>query len=309
MNYAVIDLGSNSIRLSVYECEDNHITKTFGEKEVAGLAGYVSGGVLDAAGIHKACFVVKRLSGIAVKFVDFSNIHVFASASLRNIKNRDEAVRIIAEETSLFPVVLEGHEEAVLGYTGVTLSANCDDGIMIDIGGASTELVLFKDKKAVDLVSLPIGCLNLFVKYVSGVLPAEKEWERIKTAIRDQFRKVTWDNENHPLMVGTGGTLRAALKLSRDVFEVPYEENRIQARYIKELIKLLNKNKDDIYTRIYKTVPERIMTIATGLAILQQAIRKFGCETISISKFGVREGYLIDRVLKANDSYVINQRN
>ena len=58
---------------------------------------------------------------------------------------------------------------------------------------------------------------------------------------------------------------------------------------------------------VYKTIPERLMTISTGLMILRQAIEKFGCETISVSNFGVREGFLIERVLNADEGYVINR--
>jgi exopolyphosphatase/guanosine-5'-triphosphate,3'-diphosphate pyrophosphatase len=309
MGYAIIDLGSNSVRLSVYESENDQILKTFSEKELAGLAGYVTNDILESAGIQKACEVIKNLKEIASRFVEPADIRLFATASLRNISNRAEAVSIIAEETSLIPDVLEGDEEAELGFAGASLFVSCDNGIMIDIGGASTELVLFKDGEAESLISLPVGCLNLSVRYVNEIIPTEQEMKQIKKAIRNQLSKLDWDKySKYPLIVGTGGTLRAALKLSRELFGLPSEENNIMPAHIKKITKLLKNNKDDIFLKVYKTIPERLLTISTGLAILRQTIEKFGCETISVSKFGVREGYLVDRVLKTKGSYVINQR-
>jgi len=307
MNYAVIDLGSNSIRLSVYERPNGQINKIFNKKEIASLAGYISNGVMDTIGIQKACAVINDFKETALKFVELPNLHLFATASIRNIANRDEAVNAIIEATTLTPDVIEGNEEASLGYIGASAFMNCENGIMIDIGGASTEFVLFKDYKAENLISIPIGSLNLSVEHVSKIIPTEHEWKRIKSVVKSQFTEIDWGKGiNCPLMVGIGGTLRAALKLSSIIFDIPAEQNDIQACHLKEIIKLLRKNKNDIYHTVYRAAPERLMTISTGLIILQQAIKKFGCETISVSRFGIREGYLMDRVLMANGKNSIN---
>jgi len=298
MKHTVIDLGSNSIRLSVYECENNQTFKIFNEKEIAGLAGYVLNDILPFAGIQKACTILNNFKEIASKFVEPSNIHLFATASLRNIKNRNEAINIITEITSLVPDILEGSEEATFGFDGVSKFINCDNGIMIDIGGASTEFVLFKDYEAVTFTSVPIGCLNLAVKYVNKIIPAKTEKKQINNEIKEQFSKIEWAEDiKCPLIVGTGGTLRAVLKLSHVLFEIPSEQNDIKADYVKEILKLLKNNTGDIYHTVYKTIPERIMTISTGLMILNEAIKGFDCDSLFISNYGIREGYLIDRVI------------
>ena len=298
MKHAVIDLGSNTIHLSVYECENGEIIKIFGEKEVAGLAGYVSNGILQEAGIQKACEVLNHFKAIASKFVEQENIHAFATASLRNIKNSDEAVKIITETTSLIPDILEGNKEAALGFGGASKFMNCDNGIMIDIGGASTEFVLFKDYEPVNFISLPIGCLNLSIKYVDEIIPTKSERKQINAKIKEQLSAIGWAEDiKCPLMVGIGGTLRAVQKLSHFIYEIPSEQNDIEAHYVKDILKMLKNNSKDIYHSVYQAIPERLLTITTGLMILQQAIKKFGCESIKVSKFGVREGYLIDRVI------------
>ena len=301
MNYAVIDLGSNSIRLSIYNCDDQQIARIFTKKEIAGLIGYVADGQLDTAGIQRACEILADFKEDAVKFVDPANIHLFATASLRDIGNQEEVINAVLEKTALRTDVLTGDEEAELDFVGVSHFLNCEDGIMIDIGGASTELVLFKERKAVDMISLPIGCLNLSIDYVKEIIPDDDERKKIKAIIKEQFSKVNWaKGAQYPLMVGVGGTARAALKLSHALFAPSMEENSMDALHIKEINRLLKNRKSNIYRTLYKHTPERLLTISTGLAILQQTIKTFGCKTIVVSKYGLREGYLIKRVLDAN---------
>ncbi|MDR2719551.1 MAG: phosphatase [Nitrososphaerota archaeon] len=302
MKHAIIDLGSNSVRLAIYGYENGKFDKIFNQKEIAGLAEYVSNDTLSTSGISKACVILNDFKEIALNFTSLSDIHLVATASLRNVTNRDETVKLIIEETGLVPDVLEGETEATLGFVGASQYVNCDNGVMIDIGGASTELVLFRNYRVVNLISLPIGCLNLFVKYVNGIIPTKSEMKQIKATISNQFSKINWETDtNYPLMIGVGGTLRATLKLSRNIFDLPQEQNSIETRHIKKITKLLTDNKNGIYHTAYKTIPERLMTILPGLSILRHAIKKFECKTITVSEYGIREGYLMDMVLKKHD--------
>ena len=132
MNYAVIDLGSNSVRLSAYKYDnDNLPVMIFSRKEIAGLAGYVSDGKLEDEGILKACDVLNDFKRTASNYTETPNLHVFAAASLRNIENTDEAVKIITEKTALVPDVPEGNEEAALCFSAVCCWAKLTQTIRI----------------------------------------------------------------------------------------------------------------------------------------------------------------------------------
>ena len=298
MNYAVIDLGSNTIRLSVFRYEDSKIITVIRQKEVAGLAGYVKEKHLEAEGITKACEVINEFKKTAVCFVPENEISVFAAASLRGILNQEQALETIQQATGLLPVVLSGEEEARLDFVGASHFTGCKDGIMIDIGGASTELVRFENAQPSRLVSMPVGCLNLYTKYVGKVIPKKKEYKKIRKEICKQIDALGWDaDENYPLLIGIGGTVRAAYKLSRGLFEVPEGQNEIKARFVKEILRKIRDNEAGIFHTIYKSIPERTLTIFTGLMILDEALKRFGCKKIIVSDYGVREGYLIDRLL------------
>ena len=100
MNYGIVDLGSNSIRLSIYEVQDGQPRLLINKKEMAGLAGYVSGGILEETGIERACAALESFHEILGHF-GIKEMHAFATASLRNIENRSEAVAEIARRTGV----------------------------------------------------------------------------------------------------------------------------------------------------------------------------------------------------------------
>ena len=87
--YGVIDIGSNTIRLCIYEAAGGDINLLFNNKNTAGLAGYVKNGALTQKGIKKACSVLKQYKA-TVKNLPVEKLFVFATASLRNITNTDE---------------------------------------------------------------------------------------------------------------------------------------------------------------------------------------------------------------------------
>ncbi|MDR2613374.1 MAG: phosphatase [Deltaproteobacteria bacterium] len=299
MNYAVIDLGSNSIRMTVFAHDDGKTRKILNIKETVGLAGYVSKGVLGKDGVQRACDVVDSFRRTAAEFVDPANIRLFATASLRNVKNREEASLIIAEKTGLSPDILEGEEEAALGFAGVVPYLPADSGILIDIGGASTELVQFEDRKPVHLTSLPFGSLSLSVEFVSETLPRSGEMNKLKAGIQKRLARVEWAKGlKCPEMVGIGGTARAALKLSRAQFGLPPELKQVDAVKVKKLAKLVEGMEDEFLQTVHRVVPERLHTITPGITLLWQAMKAFDVETLTVCKFGVRDGYLSSRVLK-----------
>ena len=170
MKQAIIDIGSNSIRLTLYETEGEHFKTLFREKIMAGLAGYVENRTLSAAGIECACSALLNFQSI-LQTLKIDHICVFATASLRNISNTGQARSIIRSVTGYDVEILSGEEEALLGYTGAMQELHLASGAFLDIGGASTEIVTFHDGTPVDFTSFPIGSLSLYRRCVKKILP------------------------------------------------------------------------------------------------------------------------------------------
>ena len=115
MKQAVIDIGSNSMRLSVYETtETGTFTILFKDKIMAGLAGYVEEGALSPEGITRAILGLRSFRG-TLRALNIPQVAVFATASLRNIRNTAQAVAEIQRGTGFAIEVLSGEEEARLG--------------------------------------------------------------------------------------------------------------------------------------------------------------------------------------------------
>ena len=96
MKCGVVDVGSNTIRLSIYHCEGERIKLLLNKKEMAGLAGYVKDGALSGSGIQAACRVLSGFRALLDNF-GIADLYVFGTASLRNIANTEQALDAIRE--------------------------------------------------------------------------------------------------------------------------------------------------------------------------------------------------------------------
>ena len=97
-----------------------------------------------------------------------SLIHI-STASLRLISNKNEVLEEIERRTGIFVDLISGLEEAKLDFIGATLFTDLDEGVLIDIGGGSTELVSFQDGEMLESFSMPIGSLNTYNRFVKKI--------------------------------------------------------------------------------------------------------------------------------------------
>ncbi len=298
MIYAVVDVGSNSIRMSVYQCTEGSISPMIDKKETVGLAGYIENGVLTEEGMYRAADTIGSFIEVLHKF-GIQNISVFATASLRNAVNQEEAVRFIEGRTGLPVEVISGDEEARLDFIGATQFLSIQDGVLVDIGGGSTEVVLFSGGHISNLTSIPMGSLNMYTKYASGVMLNNDERKQMRQGILDNLSTLYWaPTEPVETLVGVGGTARAFEKICHELYKVPRDVRRLDAGYLGMLAKVFKKGDVDLCRKIYKIAPERMLTIQPGLTILNELAKRFGVSQVVVSRYGVREGYLIERVLK-----------
>ena len=109
MIYGIADVGSNTVRLSIYKCEGGEIRLLMNRKVMAGLAGYVRHGALTPEGIEVACQTLQGYRSL-MDNLELPDLRVFATASLRNISNTEEAVGAVMAATGLRVDVLTGRE-------------------------------------------------------------------------------------------------------------------------------------------------------------------------------------------------------
>lgn len=299
MKQAVIDIGSNSIRLTLYEIEAESFKILFREKIMAGLAGYVENEKLSMEGIERACEGLLKFRSI-LETLEIENVSVFATASLRNISNTDQAISVIHAATGYDVEIISGEDEAFFGYAGATTELNLMSGVFMDIGGASTELVMFDDGIPASFASFPIGSLSLYRRFVKKILPKEDSIKRIKKEISDVI-DVNMDSvTSHDTLIGVGGTARAAMKLSHYYNRISDESSSMTKEQLDELCSFLCSGKKDACDMILKLEADRIHTIIPGILILQHVFHLFDAKQLVVGRYGVREGYLCQRIIKKN---------
>ena len=309
MDYGVIDLGSNTIRLSVFRYEEGKIRLVQNKKTIAGLASCIKDGGLTEIGVVRACMALNRYKAI-LEEQKIEKYSVFATASLRNINNREIVLNEIKERTGIVPEILFGDEEARLDFIGVKNGSELTRGVLIDIGGGSTELVLFENGEIKRLASIPIGALNLQNKSTKGIIPTDREIRKMRKIINKAIDELQWDFESdYETMYAVGGTSRAALEIAKELFRISSEEKSFNKENVKDIVNKLRSSDPKEYKPIYKINPERIFSLAGGLVILNEVVKRFGCEIINISKNGIREGYFIDRILSKTNNKAENNEN
>lgn len=304
MRLGVIDCGSNSVRLVVYEVKGGRESRRegkpfrtlFDEKKMAGLSSYVEDGVLTAAGIDKAASVLGDLLRLADN-LKCERVGIFATAVLRNCANSRAATQIIEEAIDHKVHVLTAKEEAHLGFVGASIGRDLDAGTLIDIGGGSAELTALRPDGDHAGISLPGGCVAFYARYVRLVMPTIDECRAMAEAFNELLNEA---GDLAPYRTtaafGIGGSLRAVSKLLAQVRESE-KPTTVTREDIDELFALLERDPSAYAHAVVKAAPDRVHSLTPGMAIARTLTERLGVQKITLCKYGIREGYLLDRML------------
>ncbi|MGM9971756.1 MAG: phosphatase [Anaeroplasmataceae bacterium] len=283
--YGIIDIGSNTIHLKIYRNEKNKLVELVDKKEFAKLVSYVHDGILSEEGISKCIRILIEFKE-TLKLFNIKEYYVVATASFRNINNTNEVLSRITSETGLDITVLSGEDEGLFDYYGVRLKDNVTNGIIVDIGGGSTEIVIVKDSDPIKRYSIPFGSLNSYTDYNIKKFPSKTNAKQIKNIIKNELKKYEELDFVLERIVGVGGTLRALKKLLNTKDEVVSLED------IEKILDLSRHDKRVYEALILNTIPDRIYTITPGLIIIRTIMKFYNIKELSINSYGIREGYL-----------------
>ncbi|MDO5734636.1 MAG: hypothetical protein Q4P08_05870 [Eubacteriales bacterium] len=288
MNVAIIDIGSNTIRLNLYQVKDGDYNLLLTKKHTVGLASYVKDKRLSRKGINRLADILKRLKKL-LSNVKVDKSYVFATASLRNVTNGSEVAELMQTITGLKIEIVSEAEEARLGNLAIRHNYGKTEGMTVDIGGGSTEIVAFNGDE-VEMIPINEGSLSLHLNYVKGIFPSNKERKRMRKAIREIIPEIPTDD----MLLAIGGTARAAGKIIAELYAQRKEEyNTAQLR---EVIKRLVDQESEAVQALLRVAPERVHTIVPGMIMLKEIAKKHEAKTIFVFTEGVREGFLIDKM-------------
>jgi len=283
---AVIDVGSNSVRLVIFGDSTRAPLAMLNEKAFCLLgAGLNESGKLNAEGRAQALLTLKRFWRIADS-VHADRILAFATAAVREAEDGPEFVRQVREQCGLELRVLSGEEEANLAGMGVLFGIPEADGIVIDMGGSSLELAPLNAGQVEAGVSLPLGPLQIPEKLKTRKAIIEHVEEHLEKA--DWLRECRGRN-----LYLVGGTWRAFAKL--DISMRNYDLNVIQGYEMsyaraRTLTELVSRQSQESLRHTEGVSSRRLKVLPVTSIVLDCVLRRARPRKLVFSAHGVREG-------------------
>jgi exopolyphosphatase / guanosine-5'-triphosphate,3'-diphosphate pyrophosphatase len=306
---AIVDIGSNSVRLVAYEGEGRAPNHIFNEKVLCGLGkGVVTTGRLNDDAISKALTALRRFR-LLCESMNVGEIHVLATAAARDARNGAEFLAA-AEAAIGTPIeLLSGAREAELSALGVVSSFFQPQGVVGDLGGGSLELIEVNGDSIGAGISLGLGGLALMDRSNKSIKTAAK-------IVRESLRKVpqlkALRGKN---FYAVGGTWRALARLHMTQRNYPLNVMHnyvIPANEAVDFASLVERVETDALVSIDSVSSQRRPLLAYGAVVLDEIIRIAKPKQIVISAMGVREGLLYERLtdeLRALDPLLCSARD
>jgi exopolyphosphatase/guanosine-5'-triphosphate,3'-diphosphate pyrophosphatase len=303
---AIIDIGSNSIRLVVYEGPARLPAVLFNEKVMAGLGrGLAATGRIDDAALAAAGVALTRFAAVAHEME--ADIRTVATAAVRDAAN-GTVLLDLARALGLAVELLSGEQEAMAAGHGVLSAIPDADGIVGDLGGGSLELVRVRRGGVEDRVSFPLGVLRIPAIRAKG----GKAFER---HIAGLIGKTGWERRGRGLpLYLVGGSWRALARLDMHLTGYPLPVIN-QYAMTREAVIHLSRVATRIGKPRLKAVPGlssgRAQTLGDAATLLGSLMRHLGSERTIVSAFGLREGLLYDALdarERALDPLIVSAR-
>lgn len=301
---AIIDIGSNSARLVISHIYKNGAyNMVFNQKESLRLSQKTDkNGLLSKEAFSDTLKIMHAFSAMCRQY-QADKIIAVATAAIRNAKNGSRLTDEIAEATGIHLHILPGHAEAYLSYLGVINTLDVKDGILFDLGGGSTELVLFRDRKLVDSVSIPLGAVNTSGMFNTRNTMPPNVFSDISFFISTRLSQYPWLKEAKLPLIGVGGTVRTVAKMIQK--SKHYPSSRVHnyifsAQNFRTLFKKLRGTDLEQRKKVPGLSDGRSDIILAGMSIISCLLDQTGSKRIITSGCGLREGLFHDYYARMN---------
>lgn len=298
---AAIDIGSNSIRQIIADVSESGAIRVVDEMKAAPRlgAGLHETGLLSESAMSEAIAVLARMSTLATQ-LGAKRIRVVATSAVRDAENGVDWIDRVRAETGLRPVVLNGEEEARLGFRSALAHFDLASGraVVMDIGGGSLELIFSADGLVEHMVSLPFGAIRLTEKYfASGITPAatKKLRRMLRRKLREELSVKDWRGAQ---LIGSGGTFTnlAGIVLARHGMQSARTVHgtvvsRVELEHVIDSLHNLSTTERQATPGLN---PGRADIIVAGLAAVAEVVSRLEVRDLVVSSYGIREGILLE---------------
>ncbi len=287
---AVIDIGSNSVRLVVYEALARSLITIFNEKALCGLGREVqSTGLLAPDAVSRALTALRRFRALC-KVQQVGRVHAIATAACRDASNGADFIACAERIGGVKIEILSGPLEAKLSALGVVSGIHKPDGIVGDLGGGSLELIDVRGNSVRSGVTLPLGSLALQDLSHKSLKRAER------IVGRDLAEVPQLKAGRGRTFYAVGGTWRALARIHiiqsgyplgvMHGYSIPAAEALAFARRVRRLAAA------DMLANVEAVADARRPLLTYGALVLEYVVRVARPRSIMFSTFGVREGLL-----------------
>jgi exopolyphosphatase/guanosine-5'-triphosphate,3'-diphosphate pyrophosphatase len=290
----VVDIGSNSIRLVVFDAPKRAPQPVFNEKVLCGLGrGLQRTGHLDPDGMKLALDNLQRFAALA-RAMGVADLNFIATAAVRDASNGSDFVREAETRTGGRIEILSGAEEARLSALGVAAGIPDADGLAGDLGGGSLELVRLSGARVGAHATLPLGPLRL--REIDGR-------ERVRDVVDEQIGALDWLSQTRgKALYAVGGAWRALARVHMAHVEYPlhvihhYTLKRARAEEFCDLVAGLSR---DSLERVPDVSRKRLDTLPLAALVMSRVLRHARPAELVFAATGLREGCLFGNLSPA----------
>ncbi len=290
----VIDVGSNSVRLVVFDGAARSPAYFYNEKVMAGLGtGLAETGCLHPEGRARALSALRRFAALA-RAMKVSPLTTVATAAVREATDGGEFQDEVERETGLRLHVIDGEEEARLSAQGVLLGWPEADGIICDIGGSSMELAVVSDGKVGKRLSTPLGPFKL-----QSLGPDMKAIRKHAKGILDEAVKKLGQRKRLYLV---GGSWRAIARIDMERRAYPLtvlHEYKMTPEQVRLTASFIEASDLEMLRARTGIGGERMVLVPLAVQVLRELVAVLDPEEIDISSYGIREGMLYEQMPKS----------
>ncbi|WP_349774459.1 Ppx/GppA family phosphatase [Mesobacillus maritimus] len=299
----IIDIGSNTIRLVIYKTNQRgNLKEIENVKVVARLRNYLSEyGLLTEDGILKLIKILQSFQEVTRSY-SLTNVKCVATATIRQANNKEVILARVKRETDYSMVILSEYEEANYGFLAVVHTTPYEEGITVDIGGASTEITYFKDRKLVHFHSFPFGALSLKKQFIKGDIPTPDEMIVLKSFLQEQFSTLNWIQQKQVPLIGIGGSARNMVQIHQEFIDYPVagvHQYKMKTQEIHHLNQTLQKMTYTEIQRLEGLSKDRADIIIPAVEVFSTLLVMINTDTFSLSQKGLREGIYFEESSKS----------
>lgn len=289
----LIDIGSNSLRLVVYD-QLKRAPVTLCNEKVSCLLGkgLATSGLLNPEGVQKANAAIARFLALA-RAMEVTSLHIIATAAVREARNGAAFVESMDEMHRIDIKVISGKQEARLGAYGILSSVHAPDGISGDLGGASLELVALENHSFSQHVSLPLGPLRLMDEMNLNI-------EQMRACVLQEFDSLDWlSAHKQTTFYAIGGSFRALAKMHQATSQYPMRivhEYRVNADEMRAFADNVAARTPDEIAAMPGAASKRAGMLIPAAVVLSEILRRSRVQTVCFSACGIREGLLYEQL-------------